>query len=151
MSDSPEAHSLSDRAERQQTWIVKLCSPAGTFGGPYRTWAGEASDEEDARRMALRAVGADWTPWAVRGPFMLVDHSRGDPTDPSTDLENVNAAYVVERDEAERLRAENEKLRWALEEACSDAWTDGESAAQQYMRRAESRPESDEEVGSDGI
>lgn len=60
-------------------------------------------------------------------------------------LDNFDGAILSTRaahakDAFDRLRAENEGLRWALEEACNDAWTDGDAAAEQYMRRAESRP-----------
>jgi hypothetical protein len=45
-----------------------------------------------------------------------VARARGGWQDPSTDIENVNAAYVIERDENARLRAEVERLRDALAE-----------------------------------
>jgi hypothetical protein len=49
-----------------------------------------------------------------------VEEPRGAWQDPSTDIENVNAAYVIERDENARLRAEVERLREALERIRTD-------------------------------
>lgn len=36
-------------------------------------------------------------------------------------------------------REEIARLRWALEQACGDAWADGEAAMADYLKRAEAR------------
>jgi hypothetical protein len=41
-------------------------------------------------------------------------------------------------------RKEIKLLRWALREACDVAWSDGEAAMAQYLRRAESAALDDE-------
>lgn len=41
------------------------------------------------------------------------------------------------RGAVERLAEEVVRLRWALREACDTAWSDGEAAMAQYLRRAE--------------